>query len=307
MTDTLQRPPDTEEAPPKPGSDGQSFTDELLAAIAVADPVGTTVHQRIIWCQGLIGAVGKTGRQAKENYSYRRIDDVMNNVHLPLVKAGLYIKPIEVSIRVEEWKVWSNANREFWVEMNYEITAPDGTFVAIPATGNAIHPTDKGVAAAKSYAYKQMLSQLFSLPTDDPAMDVEHTTYTEAPRHPWWHDVGWKSEAEHVKHRTALMADSRLLPPDAVEQLKAWAEAEESLSDGVPLYDPERRAFAGSVSPEAAQAWRDQIEDLKAAHEPLSAESALIVDAATGETAAQKADRIVAEIEAEQQQLEQAE
>lgn len=243
--------------------DTPDFYEAWSAAVQAADPLNSdaTIHQRIIWLQGLIRGVGKGGYQSQDKYNFRRIDDVMNTIHVPLCLAGLYIQPVEVDIRAEEWTVWRNFNREFWVKMLYRIVGPNGDFVEIPATGNAINSSDKGVAAAKSYAFKQMISQLLSLPTDDPSADVEHSDHDMTPA-TWWESSGWASEEAAITMRDDLVARTRDLPEVSADAWREWAASQETRNDG-PLYSTQRKRIASQISPVLARAWSDCLAELE--------------------------------------------
>jgi hypothetical protein len=286
-----------------------SFQDEWPDVIDRAEPPpeGVTIHQRIVWLQGLIGGVGKGGYQTQDGYNFRRIDDVMNSIHVPLCKAGLYIQPVEVDVRTEPWTVWKNFNREFWVVMDYVITAIDGQQVTIRATGNAINSGDKGVAAAKSYAYKQMISQLLSLPTDDPAMDVEHENH-DTRRQEWWEAAGWVSADAHDVVRGELMKRLRALPAVEAAAWKEWAARQDTGISG-PLYSKSHQRVANQIPFVLSGAWSEAIDDQEAAAaQRLAAEApfesaeqgSLVKTAPVTEDAAAKAEAIVTQIAAEE-------
>lgn len=122
--------------------------------------------------------VGKT-QLSKDGYNYRGIDSVVNALHPLLAEHKVVIVPALRSWTLDEWKGYRhNVDFNPWtrvsVIVDYKIIGPDGSWVVMTAVGEGIDNSDKGVGKAMSYAYKAFVSQLFSIPTDDPAMDNEH-------------------------------------------------------------------------------------------------------------------------------------
>lgn len=125
-----------------------------------------------------LSAVGKD-RKSGDGYGYRGIDDVINALHPLLCRHKVVIVPRLRAWSVDPWKGYRHdPDRNPWtrtsVMVDYQVIGPDGCAVEMTAVGEGIDNSDKGVGKAMSYAYKSFVSQLFSIPTDDPSMDTEH-------------------------------------------------------------------------------------------------------------------------------------
>ena len=137
-----------------------------------------TVHQALKAVQTELGAVGKDSTaNAGGTYKYRGIDAVINALHPLLANHGVTIAPHVVAHSLEPFTGYSKPHTITIITVDYHIHGPDGDQLDPPvrSIGYGIDNTDKGPGKALSYAYKSAISQLFSLPTDDPSMDVEQT------------------------------------------------------------------------------------------------------------------------------------
>lgn len=134
-----------------------------------------------------IAFVAKAGKadQRSGGYNYRRIDDVLAAVHGPLAEHGVVIVP-----QVEHWATepYHGYSSGSWtitqLRVRYVVHGPAGDSVDVVAVGEGIDNGDKGTGKAMSYAYKSAITQLLALPTDDPAMDVEHNPAPSEARTP---------------------------------------------------------------------------------------------------------------------------
>ncbi len=125
-----------------------------------------------------IDAVPKTRDAREGNYKYRGIDDVIQALHPLLAEHSVVILPCLRMWSSDEWTGYKHGEFNPWtrtsVLVDYQVIGPDGCTVVMTAVGEGIDNSDKGVGKAMSYAFKAFVSQLFSIPTDDPAMDNEH-------------------------------------------------------------------------------------------------------------------------------------
>lgn len=156
----------------------------------------TTVYEALAAVLRDVGAVTKARRsQAAGNYAYRGIDDVVNALAQPVRDHGLLIVPNVITHETAQ------TGKPGWTEtrlvVEYHVFGPDGSTLPTPVRVFAIgiDNGDKGPGKALSYAYKSAMSQLFCLPTEDDALDNEHS-------------------AEYEKADTAPRAD-----PDTVREI----------------------------------------------------------------------------------------
>ena len=111
--------------------------------------------------------------QGAGSFSFRSIDGVMNALHGPLSKHGVSIIPEVVDYVCEGA---SGSRRLHTIKVRYRIYGPAGDHVDAVVIGQGIDSQDKGYGMAMSYAFKTMASQVFTLPTDDPARSSTTST-----------------------------------------------------------------------------------------------------------------------------------
>ena len=116
-------------------------------------------------------ALSKTGipkahRNAKDDYQYRSIDDVLGQLAPLLAKHRLCVLPRvirrECAERVGHGQdVLTSAQ----VVVAYDlVSSRDGTWHTVMASGEALDPSDKATAKALSAAYKSAMLQTFCIP-----------------------------------------------------------------------------------------------------------------------------------------------
>lgn len=170
-----------------------------------------TVVQAVAAVARDAGAVGKDG-DSGQGYTYRRVDDVINALHGPLCEHGVVIVPHVVDYQSEPM------DRKNWTRtaliVEFVVVGPAGDTLPVPvrAVGESHNNSDKGPGAAMSYAWKSAMSQLFSLPTDDPAMDIEHQAPVE-------------SDPDKAA-RTELAAQIGAAPDDVKAAMGEWLKSQ---------------------------------------------------------------------------------
>ena len=116
-------------------------------------------------------ALSKTGipkahRNAKDDYQYRSIDDVLGQLAPLLAKHRLCVLPRvirrECVERVGQGQVVLTSAQ---VVVAYDlVSSRDGTWHTVMASGEALDPSDKATAKALSAAYKSAMLQTFCIP-----------------------------------------------------------------------------------------------------------------------------------------------
>lgn len=136
----------------------------------MSEPV--PVVQAIAAVAADLGAVAK-GRKS-QGYSYRGIDDVMNSIHGPMADHGLIIIPNLIDHQITDVTVNNKPWAKHLVTIRFDVHGPAGDTISGTVCAEGLDNSDKGTGKAFSYAFKTFACQLFSLPTEDPAMDNEH-------------------------------------------------------------------------------------------------------------------------------------
>lgn len=130
-----------------------------------------------------VQSIGKDGRNSQQNYAFRGIDAVMNAVGPVLRKHGVVVVPEEVHSSYRDVLTANDRkSREVTVVVTYRVYGPGGDSFPMQAPGESMDVGDKGTPKAMSVAYRTVLLQALTIPTDDPDPDAH--TYERAPEPP---------------------------------------------------------------------------------------------------------------------------
>jgi len=111
---------------------------------------------------------------------FRGIDAVMNAVGPVLRKHGVFIVPERVEqAHRDVLTSTGKPSRECTLTATYRVYGPQGDSFPMEAPGEAMDFGDKGTPKAMSVAYRTVLLQALTIPTDDPEPDAQ--TYERAP------------------------------------------------------------------------------------------------------------------------------
>jgi hypothetical protein len=131
-----------------------------------------------------IEAISKARKNTQQNYQFRGIDDVYNELHPLLSKHRIFTVPEVLEDRHEERTSKSGGINIYRVlKMRYTFYADDGSSVAAVVIGEGMDSGDKASNKAMSVAHKYALLQIFAIPTDDDK-DPENDSHTVTPRAP---------------------------------------------------------------------------------------------------------------------------
>jgi hypothetical protein len=117
-----------------------------------------------------IAAVKKEKTMQSMGYKYRGIDDVMNALHNLFAKHEVVITS---RIAESECKVsMSGKDIHAIVKVEYTFWAKDGSKMENLGIGEGMDNRDKAISKALSQAYKNVLLQVFLIPTEDLKKEV---------------------------------------------------------------------------------------------------------------------------------------
>lgn len=133
-----------------------------------------TVLEAWLHVMGEVQAIRKQQRNARQGFSFRGIDDVMNAVGPALRKHGVAVIPTRVDAGHERISLASGKGAtEVRVGVTYSIIGPAGDRIDGYSVGESMDTGDKATAKAMSVAYRTFLLQALTIPTDDPDPDLE--------------------------------------------------------------------------------------------------------------------------------------
>lgn len=122
-----------------------------------------SIHVLMSRVMSEIGAIEKSQRNTHFNFNFRGIDDVMNALHGPLTKHGVFFVPqVQESEIVRGDKQWHAS-----VTVRYEFFGPQGDSVTATVTAEGLDSSDKAATKAMSTALKYALLQVFCIPTEE--------------------------------------------------------------------------------------------------------------------------------------------
>lgn len=266
------------------------------------------VH-RMAAIMGEIGAVGKTQRNADQNYMFRGIDAFMNALHPALVKHEVVITPRVVDRQSAERDRFNRQGQLVGVtrvvEMLVEFTfhSPDGTTLTCIAAGEGADVSDKATNKAMAGALKYAIMQTFMVPTQEMRdSDADRETIevpsgsARAQRENSALDEAARAAAElgRVAIRAELDTSSKALGKSVAEVTKKWRDANgvgavKELDDAVKVPDVELYRFVMQLRPYVAAAEARAAAEAAALIEPETPEPTAEERAAVATTAATQA------------------
>lgn len=140
-----------------------------------ADILRPTVHEAVAAVRREVGPVGKNQRNTQQNFNFRGIDDVVNATSTALAKHGVLVVPAGVTRSRSEVEVGQKRTPMGHVDLQvtYRWYGPRGDYFDAVVPGEAMDSGDKAVSKAMSVAYRIVLLQVLTLPTETTDPDAE--------------------------------------------------------------------------------------------------------------------------------------
>jgi hypothetical protein len=141
------------------------------------------IYPAMLAAMEAIGAIGKGRKNPQQGYSFRGIDDVLNNLQPALIKAGVFVIPRMSMLNREERQTKAGGTMIYTtVRGEYDfISAEDGSKVTACTYGEGMDTSDKSTNKAMSAALKYAIIQAFSIPTEE-LIDSEKDHIEPAPK-----------------------------------------------------------------------------------------------------------------------------
>ncbi len=126
------------------------------------------IYKQICSVMQEINAIGKDRTNKTQNFQYRGIDDVMNELHSVLSKCGVFVVPQVLDEARSTGKTKSGGDM-FYTRLKIKFTfyAEDGSYIESVVIGEAMDTGDKASNKALSVGLKYALLQVFCIPTED--------------------------------------------------------------------------------------------------------------------------------------------
>lgn len=159
------------------------------------------IHSAMIAVMRDIGHIGKSSRNQAQNFNFRGIDAVYNELHSLLAKHGVVTIPIAGTPTSEER---TNKNgtvlRFVTLPMTYRFVAEDGSFIESSVIGEAMDSGDKAINKAMAIAHKYALLQTFLIPTEE-QKDPDHETHEVVARLP---KIDWSKKVSALMTKDSV-------------------------------------------------------------------------------------------------------
>lgn len=255
------------------------------------------IYKKICDIMADVKVISKDRKNQQQNYKFRGIDDVYNELHDLLAKHRVFTVPAVLETKHEERTSKSGGTLIYRIyTVEYTFFAEDGSSVQTIVMGEGMDSGDKAGNKAMSVAHKYALLQMFAIPTGEPK-DPENDspevigkdkkgkgkTRKELPKKNPAKSVEHTVE-EYYDHGIELlnrMLDAGFLHPNAVKAEK------EGLADLLQKNDLEHiKAYFLSLKKEAKKAAKTQKEKAESKKEPVQEQPAEPIVSATAETPA---------------------
>lgn len=142
------------------------------------------IYQKLAAILRETGAIDKGRKNQQQNFMFRGIDDVMNELHELFAKHEVFILQEVQGFTTENRPSKSGGTNIFTrATVKFRYVTTDGSSVETTNVGEAMDSGDKGMNKAMSIALKYSLLQMFLIPTKekkDPDFDTpEETPYLD--------------------------------------------------------------------------------------------------------------------------------
>jgi hypothetical protein len=138
---------------------------------------GKLIYGAMIAVMREITAISKSRKNQTQNYNFRGIDDVYNELHDIMAEKGVFCLPTILEDHSEERTGKSGGVLIYRIlKMKFTFIAEDGSEVECVTIGEGMDSGDKASNKAMSVAQKYALMQTFLIPTED-AKDPENDSH----------------------------------------------------------------------------------------------------------------------------------
>jgi len=134
------------------------------------------IYKKIIEILRSVCPIGKDRKNSQQNYTFRGIDDMYNELHTHFSQHGVFITS-EVKNNRREERPSKGGGVLIWtiVDVCFTFVAEDGSAIHSTMVGEAMDSGDKGCNKAMSAALKYALMQMLLIPTEE-KKDSENET-----------------------------------------------------------------------------------------------------------------------------------
>lgn len=200
------------------------------------------VHQAMASVMESVTAVGKTGRNTEQGYTFRSIDKFMDALNPAMSEHGVHVVP-RVLQRFTDERTTRNGARMRLVDLEVAFTfwGPAGDSVVAVAWGEGSDTSDKATNKAMTGAFKYAIVQAFMVPTSDLSDADQHTTEVDTAAQSRSNDTAQADASDEVvaEFRARALEISQQPKPDRAKALAAlWKDAQKARALGATVAVP---------------------------------------------------------------------
>jgi len=139
------------------------------------------IYKKMASVMVAVSAISKARKNQTQNYNFRGIDDVYNELHDIMAENSIVCLPEILSERSEE-RTSKNGGCLIYrvIHMRFTFITEDGSSVSCSVIGEGMDNGDKATNKAMSVAQKYALIQTFLIPTEE-AKDPENDSHDLLP------------------------------------------------------------------------------------------------------------------------------
>lgn len=214
------------------------------------------VHEALSAVMADVQAVGKTGRNESQGFSFRGVDATVNAVGPALRAHGVIVLPRVLGKTYQTFNTRNGAlMHEAVLEVEFTFVGPEGDTLVCSAMGESADSGDKATAKAHSVAFRTALLQALCIPTDDPDPDGASYVRTAASAEP----VRVPKEAKYAKQDIVwrIKNDHPGLTPDEVKSIAIDVWAWGGIEDDAEVSPDDLDQLLGHIGAEVIAFLRD--------------------------------------------------
>jgi hypothetical protein len=142
---------------------------DMVDGAAGANPPAVPIHVALALVMADVQKISKDSRNTQQNFNFRGIDAVMNAVGPAFRTHGVVCVPMSVELLSDErYESKGGAHmRNVVLRIRWRFTGPAGDELEAESLGEAADSGDKAVPKAHSVAYRTVLLEALTIPTDE--------------------------------------------------------------------------------------------------------------------------------------------
>lgn len=126
------------------------------------------IYETLIAVMNDVPAIGKDHKNMSQGFSFRGVDDVVNELHHIFIKHKLFVAPTKITELSRDIKSTKSGGEMYFTNLliQYTFYAEDGSSITVEVKGEGSDNNDKSSNKAMAVAFKYALCQTLMIPTE---------------------------------------------------------------------------------------------------------------------------------------------